>query len=201
MANEYAVSSADMKVVADAIRAKAGTEGGLVFPSGFADAIAAIMSGGAAESLAYDMGEWGIDTDTASAPGVISIPHNLGEVPDFVCVWTDHWAGVTEAPYSDKSTMVGWVWLRSITGMTGRASSTADMVNPVAFLMSLPANDYRLGCSAPTSVAYGIIDGRLPTKDAIFTPAYGAGAIWRAGVTYKYFVSKAWWNAGGGIDA
>lgn len=108
MANEYAVNQADLKTVADAIRAKAGLSDGLAFPDGFAEAIAAIASGGAASGLAYDMGEFSVQEDVNSNnfgakngldPMPDGIPHNLGDVPDFICVWTDHWAGITEAPY------------------------------------------------------------------------------------------------------
>lgn len=45
MANEYTVNAADLTAVADAIRAKAGTSEGLLFPDGFTAAIAAIESG------------------------------------------------------------------------------------------------------------------------------------------------------------
>lgn len=40
---KYRVSTEDMKVVADAIRTKGGTSEDLVFPNGFADAIAALQ--------------------------------------------------------------------------------------------------------------------------------------------------------------
>lgn len=46
MANEYAVNQIDLKTVADAIRAKSGVSDALVFPSGFADAVAGISTGG-----------------------------------------------------------------------------------------------------------------------------------------------------------
>lgn len=45
MANEYAANAADLTAVADAIRAKTGTSEGLIFPDGFAAAIAAIPAG------------------------------------------------------------------------------------------------------------------------------------------------------------
>ena len=45
MANEYAVNTADLTAVADAIRAKTGTSEGLSFPDGFAAAIAGISTG------------------------------------------------------------------------------------------------------------------------------------------------------------
>jgi len=45
MANEYAVNSQDLKAVADAIRTKGETTESLVFPDGFAQAIADIKAG------------------------------------------------------------------------------------------------------------------------------------------------------------
>lgn len=54
MANEYAVNQHDLKTVADAIRAKAGVSDTLVFPSGFADAVAAIAAG---SGMDMDVGE------------------------------------------------------------------------------------------------------------------------------------------------
>lgn len=42
----YRVQSDSLQAIADAIRAKAGTSGSLAFPDGFADAIAAIETGG-----------------------------------------------------------------------------------------------------------------------------------------------------------
>ena len=48
MANEYAVNSADLTSVADAIRTKGGTAEPLAFPAGFVSAIQAITSGGGA---------------------------------------------------------------------------------------------------------------------------------------------------------
>lgn len=51
MANEYAVNSADLLSVADAIREKGGTENPLSFPAGFVSAIQAISGGGASLGL------------------------------------------------------------------------------------------------------------------------------------------------------
>lgn len=45
MSNEYAVNSADLTEVADAIRTKGGTSESLIFPGGFASAIANIKAG------------------------------------------------------------------------------------------------------------------------------------------------------------
>ena len=200
MANEYAVNHSDLKAVADAIRAKAGVSDALAFPAGFADAIAAIAADSAASGLAYDMGEWSIDADWTSV-NKITVPHNLGDTPDFICVWTDHWAGITEAPYADGATLLGFVWLNDITGMTGRASSSADATNPIIMFFTMAKSDYRIGVAIASSASYGLPDDRLPTASALITPTLGASNLWRGGVVYKYFVSKAWWTIGGGADA
>lgn len=199
---EYLTNTNDLTKVASAIRAKTGNADMLVWPDGFKAAIEAI-SGGGGTGLAYDMGEFIFDADTASNATWLKtepIPHNLGDTPDFILVWTDHWAGITEAPYTDNTTMVGFVWLNGLTGIIGRASSSANVPNPMIGIFNMPKSDYRCNFSNPTSASYGITDDRLPTQDAFCLANYGT-PLWRAGVTYKYFVSKAWWNVGGVVGA
>lgn len=55
MANEYAVNSADLTAVADAIRAKGGTSGALAFPGGFVSAVETIQAGGGDNHEIEDM--------------------------------------------------------------------------------------------------------------------------------------------------
>lgn len=198
---DSAALDAGMSLVADAIRTKAGTTEPLSWPDGFKAAIEAISGGGAA-GLSYDVGEFIFESDTASniIPSKKPIPHNLGDTPDFILVWTDHWAGITEAPYTDNSTMVGFAWLNGLTGIIGRASSSSNVTNPMIGIFSIPRTDYRCNFSSPTSATYGITDDRLPTQDTFYLANYGT-ALWRAGATYKYFVSKAWWNVGGVANA
>ena len=200
---EYLTNTTDLTKVASAIRAKAGTTEPLEWPDGFKAAIEAI-SGGGGTGLAYDMGEFILDADTASNNAWLArnpIPHNLGETPDFIIVWTDHWAGITEAPYTDNNTMVGFAWLNGLTGMIGRASSSADVTNPLIAIVSFHKSDYRCSVSNPASSSYGLTNDRLPTQEAFALASYGQAFLWRAGVVYKYFVSKAWWNIGGVANA
>ncbi len=214
MAIDKAVDSsqlnAALKAVADAIRTKGGTSGLLEFPGGFADAIAAIQAGGDGNGLAYDMGEFSVSEDVNTNnlgggggldPMKNGIPHNLGEVPDFICVWTDAWAGITEAPYTSGASMVGFVWLRGMSGTIGRAAASVNITNPLVVQFSIMQNDYRCGGGLPTSAAYGMEDKRLPTAEVFRTITMGTGTWWRAGATYNYFVSRAWWNVGGGASA
>ena len=74
MAN-YIATDTDLEVVADAIRAKGGTSAQLLFPSGFANAIAAIDTSGGGGG-GYTAGDWLDPTKPTGAvvSNTISIP-------------------------------------------------------------------------------------------------------------------------------
>ena len=195
---DSATLDAQLTSIADAIRSKGGTTDQLTL-AGMVDAINAIQIGSGGTGLAYDMGEFVFDADTPShkAPAV---QHNLGEIPDCIIVWSDNWAGNTEVIDTTYGTMVGFLWLKELTGMTERASSTVNVTNPIILFMNIAKNDYRLSVASPTSASYCINLDKLTATE--FLPAnYGANNYWRGGVTYKYFVSKAWWNIGGVASA
>lgn len=187
------------QAICDAVRAKTG--GTAVLKSGELAAAIAGIAGGGNSGLSYDMGEFVFDADIVSTSYTIpAIQHNLGEIPDCIIVWSDNWAGITEAPYEDFATLVGFMWFRELTGMIGRASSSVNIKNPIILFMDIPKNDYRLTVAAPTSASYSVNLGKL-TATEFYTPSYGSAKYWRGGVTYKYFVSKAWWNIGGVASA
>lgn len=187
------------QAICDAVRAKTGDTA--VLKSGDLEAAIESIVGGGSSGLAYDMGEFVLDADIPSNKAYIpAIPHNLGEVPDCIIVWSDNWAGITEAPYEDFTTLVGFMWFRELTGMVGRASSSVNIKNPIIVFMSFSKREYRLGLATPTSAAYFVNLDKL-TATEFYLPSYGASNYWRGGVTYKYFVSKAWWNIGGVASA
>ena len=191
-----------MTAIADAIRARTGGTQALTLDDMVA-AITGITGDGTATGLDYDMGEFVLDADTVTGRDVV-VPHNLGTTPEFICVWSDHWAGLTsDAPvaYEDgKQTAVGFIWLKEITGMAFRASST-NSGTPMCFSFVIANNDYRVGAVSPTSGVYGMADDFV-SATTFSPPTFGAnGPRYRAGVTYHYFVSKAWWNVGGAADA
>lgn len=172
-------------------------------------AIGSLIAGfgqGGGGGLAYDMGEIVFDTDILTSLNV-TIPHNLGTAPEFICVWTDHWAGLTSdnpVSYDDlKETAVGFIWLKDITGMMFRASS---VVAGASLCVGLKINrdDYRLSTIVPSSSVYGIpaAEYKRITENVFCLANFGTnGHMYRAGVTYKYFVSRAWWNVGGVASA
>ena len=192
---DSAVLDAEMTSVANAIRAKTGNTDMLAWPNGFLAAIAEIAGGGGA-GLAYDMGEFVLDADT-KALDPPSLPHNLGEIPEFILVWTDDFAGVSKENPAAQQCNLGYVWLKNLTGMLQRLS-TAATGDSLAVNFNLVSGDYRIQPIVPSSYVYLT---KQPTAEYFGLNQTGGSYYWRAGVTYKYFVSKAWWNTGGVANA
>ena len=178
--------------IADAIREKTGSTRTMNLEE-MAAAIAGITGGGVI-GLAYDMGEFVLDADTKHLDPT-SIHHNLGEVPEFILVWTDDFAGLSEENPAAQQCNLGYVWLKNLTGMLQRLS-TAATGDSLAVNFNLVSGDYRIQPIAPNSAAYLT---KQPTAEGLGLNQIGNN-YWRAGVTYKYFVSKAWWNIGGAAN-
>ena len=146
--------------------------------------------GGAVSGLAYDMGEFVLDTDAAMGG---KIPHNLGEIPDFVVVWSDDFVDRDIA--TDYTDNVGYIFLRDLTGlpqrMTAALSTAYGLI--VRILRTKGDTVNRILPSIPSSASYAINDAEI-TADTITLVTNGTSNRWRTGVTYHYFVSKAWWN-------
>lgn len=162
----------------------------------FSKVIAAVMG------TPYDTGEFVLDADTKGGPGT-RIPHGLGATPDFILVWTDDFADLTEenpSPYS-TATNIGYIWLNGLTGMLQYVTSTASSEYAVNANLTLGANSHRVGCGTPSSWAYMMQTHYLPDAETISLYTMGANNYWRAGVTYKYYVARAWWRVGGVDDA
>lgn len=196
MALDKAVDSAaldaGMTAVADAIRAKAGTTEAMVWPDGFKTTIEAI-SGGGGNGLSYDMGEFVLESDSNGKSGIY-INHNFGERPEFILVWTDAYVGVTNPDESNPSCL-GFVWFENIMGLDNwLTSSTKAKGTTVSFQQARGASDMTV--VKPSSTSY-IQMSSYVTSENFRLVTQGNTAYWRAGIIYKYFVSKAWWNIGG----
>ena len=179
--------------IANAIREKTGSTRTMNL-EGMAAAIAGITGGGVI-GLAYDMGEFVLDADTKA---IDSIPHNLGEVPEFILVWTDDFAGLSEENPAVQQCNLGYVYLKDLSGLMQRLTSTARG-NALTVNLILNNADYRIQVIAPNSAVYLT---KQPTAEGFgLTQIASNNYYWRAGVTYKYFVSKAWWNIGGAANA
>lgn len=189
MANEYAVNQADLTAVADAIRTKGGTSDALAFPAGFVSAVAAITAGtgGSSSGLAYDMGEFVLEADN----GAPVVPHNLGAVPEFILVWTEDFYGITENSRTDIVNTC-MLYVSNPWGLQQRLTSTANTKHPMNVVGSLSNGSVVQSVTSTTSSAYGMQE--LPTETEFkLSVCGGANYQWRAGITYKYFVSEAPW--------
>lgn len=186
-----------MTAIADAIRAKTGGTTSLTL-DGMAQAIAGIRAEGGG-GLAYDMGEFVLDSDTQTAEKNAGIPHGLGSTPDFILVWTDEFNDVTpdNLPGYSTVTSLGYVYLAKLFGgVNQRLTSSATSLWPVYAGFSLGGDTGLMGVAVPTSVAYGIDDRFRPSAESFCLPRPANNVFWRAGVIYKYFVSEAWWEGG-----
>lgn len=153
------------------------------------NAIDSIPSGG---GLAYDMGEFVLDSDTVYAKAV---PHDLGSKPEFILVWTDDLAGTTNE--YENTTNVGFIWMKNLMGLKQRLTASSNTTGyTVNYYQSVGSNT--LHTSAPTSAAYCHED--IDTDTTFVLHRQGSSVYWRAGITYKYFVAKAWWNTELGGD-
>ena len=190
-----------VQAIANAIREKNGETS--TYKIGEMAAAISGISGGGVTGLAYDMGEFVLDADSNASP-TIRINHNLGELPGFVLVWTDDYVGVTN-PDKLYATALGFLWMNQIMGLDNWFTSTVSGKGTTV-LFTQNKGSQGMSVVKPTSQSYTIgIEGS--GNAYVVNPEYfeivkmGNTIFWRAGITYKYFVSKAWWNIGGVASA
>ena len=162
------------------------------------DAVASLIAGfgtGGGDGLKYDIGEFVLDADVKAHDP--SLPHNLGEIPEFILVWTDDFAGLSEENPAEQQCNLGYVWLKNLTGMLQRLTTVATG-DSLTVNFNLGSGDYRIQPIVPNSYSYLT---KQPTAEGLgLNQMAGNNYYWRAGVTDKYFVSKAWWNVGGAAN-
>jgi hypothetical protein len=185
-----------LTAIANAIRDKTGGTEPLTLDA-MTEAIAGFGQGGGG-GLAYDMGEFIFSADANSSRSV-SIPHSLGETPGFVLVWTDDFSNLSAENPSTQQCNLGYLYCKNLFSILQKLTSAAT-TEGLTINFSLSSGDYRVTAYAPTSAAY-CVDTSIIKADSISVPKIGNGFYWRAGVKYKYFVSKAWWEVGGTANA
>lgn len=160
-------------------------------------AVSSLIAGygsGGGNGLSYDMGEFVLDVDKKPISGNVHVNHNLGEKPGFVLVWTDDYVGVTN-PDTVYATSLGFVWMNKIMGLDNwYSSSVSGEGTTVNFTQSKGSTG--MNVVKPTSSSYAMYDDWV-TSEYFSLSKTGGNDLYRAGITYKYFVSKAWWNVGG----
>ena len=184
-----------LTAIADAIRSKTGSTEELTLDAMVA-AIAGIEAGG---GLAYDMGEFVLDGDTPDGQ-LQYVPHKLEEKPEFVLVWTDAYVGVTN-PDTVYATALGFVWLDGFMGLDNWYTSSAKGDgNGTTVNFTQSKGGTGMNVVKPTSASY-VFHHDWITETEFPLVKMAANIYWRGGITYKYFVSKAWWNVGGVANA
>ena len=165
-------------------------------------AIASLVAGfgqggsGGGTGLAYDMGEFVLEADTVGSATYIS--HNLGEKPGFILVWTDDYVGVTN-PDESFPTSLGFVWFNQIMGLENYFSTTSKGKGTTVNFTQSKATD-GMNVLKPTSASYTLGSDSVSAESFRLVKT-GNNTYYRGGTTYKYFVSKAWWNIGGVASA
>lgn len=179
---------ADLTSVANAIRTKGGTSASLLFPSEFVSAIQAIPTGGGG-SLKYEIGTFTLASQTNGNPAV-AISHNLGVAPKVVVIWTEEYSA--ESPPS-AALNYGYIYLADIIDLPQRISSSARSNYPFFCWMWLDTTP-QIGGTLPSSTSYMPSSSTKPTASNFYLIRRGNSNYWLAGITYKYFVSEAWWS-------
>lgn len=186
---------AKMQGLIDSANAKTG--GNDTTLTAAVNALIAGFGSGGGTGLAYDMGEFVLEADTIAGKNTY-ISHNLGEKPGFILVWTDDYVGVTN-PDENYATALGFVWFNQIMGLENwLTSSKKSEGTTVNFTQSKGGTD--MNVVKPTSGIYTLKSDGV-SAESFMLVKIGNTTYYRAGTTYKYFVSKAWWNIGGVASA
>ena len=179
-----------IKACADGYRVASGTTDKV--PIGQLGGLISMLTAGGGNGLAYDVGTFKLAVDSnASGSAVKTIPHKLGKKPRMIVVWTDDFADITDPPYSSWTTHIGYIWLDGLTGMAQRYSASESSNIPILIFMQMTSSDARVTVGVPSATTYGLVEA--PTESTIPLNYLGAYNFWRAGVTYKYFVSEGFW--------
>lgn len=181
---------ADLTSVANAIRTKGGTSAQLAFPADFVSAIAAISGGGG--GLEYETGTFTLASDYGGGTGGYSIPHNLGEIPAVIIVWTDYFNDETHTP--DKNANIGYVYLCGFSTLPQKLSSSATSSGGLAALMAIASGERKVLFSSSNSAA-NMPQNQQPTATdfKLSKKQNGTSYYWIGGIPYKYIVIKKWW--------
>lgn len=186
-----------LTAIADAIRGKTGKTEEMTLEQMVTEIVGIQTGGGSGGGLTYDMGEFVLDAECQFLETEKSqIYHGLGEVPQFVLIWTDDFKNLNAdnvSPYSGM-TMAGYAWFDNLFQLPQRNAVASTGRVPLWVGFTLNENEYRIGVTTGSSASYNMQEGEKPTAEKLGLSRAGNNNFWRTGITYKYFVSKAWWE-------
>ena len=180
------VNDASLTAIANAIRSKLSTSN-TYKPGQMASAIQSIPTGGGS-GIKYDTGTFTFESNTTGNTPIISIPHNLGEIPKIVLVWTEDFD--SEHPCT-ANTNGGFIYITDLfNDLPQRLSSSVSAPDNIYGYFSLYSTNI-VALSVPTSTSY-YPSSRRPTATVFYIPYVSSAWSWRTGVTYKYLLIGGW---------
>ena len=194
---DYLTNDADLKKVADAIRAKGGTTAPLVFPDGFSTAVEAIQTGGGGAVTVNDPAITFIDYD-----GTLVTKWAIADLADKTELPTP--------PAHDGLTFQGWNWtLEDIKALTqemivGPMYVTDDGKTRLYIHLEDGRTSPMLGCCPNGTVTVDWGDGTTPdtltgtsTSTVKWTPTHAYAAAGDYVITLQVEGSVGFWGANG----
>lgn len=170
---------------------KSITENGTYDVAAFASAMINVASSGGS-GLEYDAGTFTLASDYGGGTGGYSIPHNLGEIPAVIIVWTDYFDDKTHT--TTKNSNIGYVYLRGFSALPQRLSNSATSSGGLAAMMTIVSGERKVFFGSTSSAAY-MPQNQQPTATnfKLSKKQYGTSTYWIGGITYNYIVIKKWW--------
>lgn len=164
-------------------------------------AINSLISGfGGEDELRYDIGEFTPASNVSDLKIINGIPHQLGEPPDFVLVWTEEASEYSEDNPNTRGIQVniGYFYAAGLFGIPQRLTMELSSDYETFISFAIAQNEYRISLGSSNSLTYVITEEYAPTSEKIGLPRLivaGRGA-WISGMKYKYFVAQKWWTTG-----
>lgn len=164
-------------------------------------AINSLISGfGGGSELNYDEGEFTLDSEVVDLKTINGIPHQLGEPPGFMLVWTEEVSKYSEDNPNTRGTQVnaGYFYAAGLFGIPQRLTTIASSPTETFASFCVLKEDFSITVTAPNSQSYSMDDMYQPTAEKIALPRLSSGSsgAWIAGMKYKYFVARKWWTTG-----
>lgn len=157
--------------IADAIREKGGTSDALAFPAGFAEAIAAIQTGGGLSLISGEI-------TPSETMGEITITHNLGKMPEIIAFFPDD--ASWELTKNDKpSPFLAYLFINDIS-VSVYASSLFS--NYYAEVITVPGYDVTTSAVNISTVVHKVNESSFT-----FNKGYLSANLY-AGIKYYWLV-------------
>lgn len=141
--------------------------------------------------LKYKTGSFTLESDARELVSSGSgISHNLGVVPKCVIIWQTTY---TDSNIPTVQVNAGCTFFDRIMDFDERISSSGKTSDSFYASFTIVANT-TVGISYTNPASQSYFPATKPTSTEFYLYNTGTNNRWRAGVSYHYFVSEAWWT-------